>query len=185
MSKFKNFKRLQHERPEGSKANSVMNMEATVDATPQKLDRTLKAFTGMAQSIPTDIRPEAQIVLQCLFSVFEKNREVKEGVLKDWIFGFAQAGVPAQCTVTGVDDLIKRKYVSLRYEDGMPGDINNPKSIDCWVRYNEGLLKMVGEGGRSEGEMEKRVSETLDNIGLDKEIPSEDYTSPGTTDILE
>lgn len=172
--KFRNFKRLVHERPENAKATSVMNMEATVDATPQQLDKTLKGFIGMSQSIPQTLKPEAQIVMQCLFSVFEKNKEVKEGILKDWIFGFAQAGVPAQCTVAGVDALIRQDYIHLAYDDGMPGNISNPKSIDCWVRYNKKLLNMVGEAGTSNGESQKALNNTLDSLGLTNEIDSED-----------
>lgn len=178
MSDFKNFKRLEHQRPEDSKANSVMNMEATVDATPQKLDRPIKSFTGMAQSIPTFLKPEAQIVLQCLFSAFEKNREVKEGILKDWIFGFAQAGVPAECTVVGVDELIRQKFVRLVFDDGMPGNIQNPSSIDCWVRYETKLLDMVGESGTpaKENVLQSQTTQRLDELGLSEEITDEDTT---------
>jgi len=171
-----NFKQLKHERPQGAKAKSVMNLEVTVDSTPQKLSSTLKDFAGMTQNIPVFLEPEAQIVLQCLFSAFEKSREVREGLLKDWFFGFATAGVPVKLTACGMAELIKQKYIRLQDDSGGDASIENAGAIGCWVRYEKKLLDMISEGdsrGNKENTLQKNTNSLLKDAGLNNEIKDE------------
>jgi len=139
-----NFKKVPTTRPEGAKAKSVMGMEVVVDSTPQPL-RKLRNFAAACQSIPSSLKPEAQIVLQSVFSCFEKQRSVQEGLIGDLMWGFTQCGISEQLTFHGLKYLANDGYIKFQAPDGQFVDITSDQSGKAWVRYQDKLLNMVYE----------------------------------------
>lgn len=178
IDKNSTFKRLKHERPKDAKAASVMNLEATIDSTAQKLSRPLKTFSAAVLGIPKTISPEGQIVLQLLFSCFEKQHEVREGVLKDILFGFQVGGIPHALSMKGIGDLIKEGYLQLKAEDGSNATLDNSLSMNAWVRYTDKTLDLVQEGEKNtEGSLVKKTNTILNEIGFNTEIADESTSS--------
>ena len=128
-----------------SKEASVMSMDAVVDVKPQLL-RTLRPFYAASQSIPGHLRPEAQIVLQLLFSCFEKQRGVREGIVEDLVWGFEQAGTPMKLSIVGLKHLMDAGFISLRAPDNEPVSFQSSSVLRAWVTYEKPLLDMVYEG---------------------------------------
>jgi len=171
----KGFKRLQHERPSDAKARSVMNIEVEVDAKKQQLGKKLKAFSSYCLNIPSLMSPEAQIFMQLLMSVFEKQKEVREGILKDIIFGFASAGVPVKLSMTGAIECFKQGYLEFRGPDNSVITRANEiptNVIEFWVIYTPKLLNMVYESGPSTGIEQVKANEVLSQ-NFSKEINDE------------
>ena len=170
---------LKHERPEGAKAKSVMNLEFTVDAKKQELSKTIKSFASMEASIPPFFPPEAHIVLQALFSCFEQQKHVKEGVARDLIWGFAQGGIPTKLTLAGLNFLFEQKFLLLRAPDNSSVEkITDDKHLDSTVVYTDKILNLIyeGNGAKPDGSITKKSSAILSEIGLNEVIPDEDIT---------
>jgi hypothetical protein len=174
-----NFKRLKHERPKDAKANSVMNLEVEVDATPQKLGRKLRDFSSYCLNIPAMMSPESQIFMQLLMSVFEKKGEVREGLLKDIVFGFSAAGIPPALSMKGAIDCFKQGYLEFRTPGNFVITRNNEiptNLIDCFVIYTDKLLDMTYERGAPSNEQQK-IANSILKENFKKEIPGEDSSS--------
>lgn len=127
------------------KAKSVMNLEVEVDSDlkPQELTQTIRPFYDMAQSIPSHLAPQAQIVLQAIFACFERQKDVKEGKLKDMVWGFEQCGFAPRLTLDGIVLLIKAGYLKLQAPDNTDIDLTSSKVDEAWVRYEKKLLDLV------------------------------------------
>jgi hypothetical protein len=131
--------------PEGVTQDvSAMGMEAVVDPTPQPL-RTIKPFVQAIKSVPTTIPPEAQIVLHALLACFEKQKNIKEGVIKDLIWGFSQSGIPDGCTALGLKQLDNLGYIKIQAPDMSIIDVSGAGFLDSWVKYQPKLLELVYE----------------------------------------
>lgn len=148
------FKHVPTTRPKGAVARSVMGLEATVDATPQPL-RKLRRFAAACHSIPSSLKPEAQIVLQAIFSCFEKQKTVSEGLIGDLIWGFAQCGLADTLTFNGLRFLAEGGYVKFQAPDGSFVEITSDQASKAWVRYQEKLLKMVYEDSHANITLER------------------------------
>lgn len=135
-------KKLDTTPPEGSKAVSSFAIEAQVENKPQELKK-IRPFHAMSKSIPMLLKPEAQIVLQALFSCFERQKEVKEGKLEDFVWGFEQGGIPGPCTVLGIDALQRAGYIKLQAPDNTFVEMTKDNVKHLWVRYQPNLLAMV------------------------------------------
>lgn len=147
------FKKLDSHAPEGAKQHqSVMTLEATVENTgPQKL-KPIRAFSEMVHGFESsaasaDLPGEGQIVLQNFFDVFEKQQSVKEGLVKDIVFGFtvnSPAGLDlTKLIVIGLVQLFKKGYIKFRAPDGTLVDNNTDHIMECWVQYEKKLLDLV------------------------------------------
>ncbi len=143
-----NYKRLDSTPPPGSKAKSVMTVEATVEVRPQAL-RTIRPQRIACLRIPPGLDPLGQYVLTLLFACFEKQQNVKEGVLGDLIFGFEASGIPPDKTLSGLSVLHRAGY--LKFQSPSPDnsyvDFTCDRVLDAWVRYQPALLEMVYEEG--------------------------------------
>lgn len=132
---------------------SVMNIEATVDATPQELQnkRKIVAFEVAVLRIPAVLTPASQIVLQCLFSVFAKNQSIGEGLVGDIIWGFSQptegipGGIPPELTTQGLTQLNKLGFVKFQAKDNTYIDFNSDKITGAIVRYQNKLKDLIYE----------------------------------------
>lgn len=129
--------------PQG-KDIGVMNVEAVVDATQQKL-KELRPFHSATKQVPTTLIPEAQIVMQSLFACFTRQHAVQEGIVNDLIWGFAQAGIPAECTRVGLRALAKDGYIKFQGPDNSDVSVDADKIDQCWVRYQKKLSDLVYE----------------------------------------
>lgn len=129
-------------RPADAKATSVMNMEATVDVKPQELLK-LRPFNVAIMGIPATIKPEAQIVLQALLSCFEEKQCIKEGLIEDVVWGFAECGIPPACTMIGLKELHLLGYVKFQGPDNSWVDIESDSINRAWIRYTHKVLDMA------------------------------------------
>ena len=116
-----------------------MTLEATVDSKPQEL-RVLRPYSQSQSHIPTDMPAEAQIVMHALFDCFDKQKEVKEGVIVDLVWGFQQSGISDALTVGGLAQLEERGYVKFQAPDNAFVDIKSTQIDKAWVRYQKKLL---------------------------------------------
>lgn len=142
MIDFGKLKRLDTTAVADGKTKSVMTLEATVENKPQEL-RLLKPYFISSMAIPGSLSQQAQIVLHSLFSCFERQQSVKEGLLEDLVFGFEAAGVPIRLTIDGVRHLMNTGYLSLRDPHGEAIDFSSSKVLKAWVSYEPKLLEMV------------------------------------------
>lgn len=141
----KNFKHLDTTSVDDGRSKSVMTMEATVDVKPQEL-RQLRSFQGMVLQIPTNMPAEAQMVMQALFSCFEKQKSVQEGLIGDLMWGFTQTNIPAELTLNGLKQLQRLGYVKFRTPDNVFIDFTNEHIEKSFVVYEPKLLDYVYGG---------------------------------------
>lgn len=109
---------------------------------PQELKR-IRPFFALAQSIPTTLPAEAQLVLRALFDCFEKAGAVEEGIVEELLWGFAQCGIPRNLTGVGLFQLEKAGYVKFQTRDGAYVSFVSAHTQDSWIRYQPTLLEMV------------------------------------------
>ena len=140
------YKHLNSTPPEGSKASSVMTLEATIENNPQPL-RTVRPHRIACLRIPPALDPVGQFVMSMLFACFEKQRSVKEGALGDLVFGFEASGIPPEKTLTGLDALRRSGYIKFQAPepDNTYVDFNSDNVLNAWVRYQPAFLEMVYE----------------------------------------
>jgi hypothetical protein len=142
------FNKLDSTPPTGSKVRSSLTAEIVVDPTPQPL-RVLRPFARSCLQIPSLLKEEAQIVLQALFSCFEKQEAVKEGLVGDLIWGFCQCQIPVRLTVVGLQELERQGYVKFQAPDNTFVDLTTDQAAKAWVRYQPKLLEMIYEDSAS------------------------------------
>lgn len=145
---IKDFKHLDTKQVDDGRTKSVMTLEATVDYKPQEL-RHQRSFAGMILQIPTNIPPEAQIVLQALFACFEHQKSVQEGLIGDLLWGFQQndqTPIPAELTMNGLKQLGVLDYVKFRSKDHMFIDFSSDRIEEAFVIYQPKLLDFVYGG---------------------------------------
>lgn len=138
------FRKLDSTPPPGSKAKSVMTLEATVEVKPQPL-RTVRPLVHAVGDIPCLLPAEAQIVLIHLLGIFEEKQSVKEGTVGDLLFGCENANPPLPWALTfaGINQLARCGYVTFQAPDNeaMIGD--EDKVLDAWIKYTSKLLDLV------------------------------------------
>lgn len=142
------FKHLDSTPPSSSKAVSSMTMEAVVENKPQEL-RVVKPFNVACLSIPGNLPGAAQITLQCFFSCFEQQKNVKEGLIGDILWGFEQAGIPIQCSIDGLRELHRLGYLKFQAKDNEFVSFDSDKIQSAFIRYEKKLLDMVYENPTS------------------------------------
>lgn len=134
-------------QPDG-KTKSVMNLEVTVDScAPQPL-RVLRPFESMVLRIPQGLPSQATIVLQLLFSCFEKAQVVSEGLIGDMLWGFAQLAqpIPPELTLTGLRQLERRGFLKFQAKDNEYISLDSDQASSAWIRYQPKLLELVYDG---------------------------------------
>lgn len=137
-------KALDTRPPEGSKIVSSFGLEAQVDVKPQEL-RKLRPFSSATKQIPSTLKPEAQIVLNAIFSCFDRQKSVQEGLIDDLVWGFEQAGIPGPCTVIGLKFLAADDYIKFQAPDNQFVEMTKENIAKLSVRYTPKLLNMVYE----------------------------------------
>ena len=139
------FKNLDTKPPEDSKARSSFAIEAEIENKPQELKK-IRSFFAMTNSVPTTLKPEAQIVLQALFSCFDRQGSVQEGKLEDLTWGFEQVGIPGPATIMGLKYLNEAGYVKFQAPDNQYTEMTKDNVRHLWVRYQPKLMELVYEG---------------------------------------
>ena len=142
------LRQLNSAAPQGAKQTAMSGaMEVVVDATMQQLNK-MRTFEAMTMQVPAMLPPEAQMVLQLLFSCFEKQKNVEEGIIKDITWGFAQCTppIPPDLTLKGLEQLRTQGYVKFQGQDNSYVLSLSQKIEDCWLRYQPKLLSMVYSG---------------------------------------
>ena len=127
--------------------SSVMKLEATIENPGKQKLKKIRPFEACCLRIPGGMPTEGQMVLKCLFDIFEKHGSVQEGQVKDLIWGFQQSAVHPGQTIKGLQDLMKAGYISLEAPDNTPTDFSSDLVVEAFVRYKRPLLEMVYEGG--------------------------------------
>jgi len=129
------------------KTRSVMNLEVTVDDYKPQALRKLRPYAVMSLHTPTNLPAEATIVLQLLFTCFEKAQAVSEGLIGDMLWGFAQVHppVPPELTLNGLKQLAKLSYIKFQAPDNTFVDLASDRSSSSWIRYQPKLLDLVYE----------------------------------------
>lgn len=135
--------KLEKTVPQNTADHSIMQIEATVDATPQELRKKIKPFYQAAKDIPSILPPESQIVLHALFSCFDKQKRIEEGKVKDMVWGFEQSGIPPGASLVGLKQLENLKYISFQGADGGVVSILSDSLPEMWVKYEDKLLDLV------------------------------------------
>ena len=131
------------------KTRSVMNLEVTVDDYKPQALRKLRPYAVMSLHTPPNLSAEATIVLQLLFTCFEKANAVSEGLIGDMLWGFAQVDppVPPELTLNGLKQLAKLGYVKFQAPDNSYTDLRSDQATSAWIRYQPKLLDLVYEVG--------------------------------------
>ncbi len=142
------IKNLDSKPPEGSAVKSSFALEAQIENKPQELKK-IRSFFAMTNSVPSSLKPEAQIVLQALFSCFDKQKTVQEGKIDDLVWGFEQAGIPGPAVVVGLAQLEKDGFVRFQAPDNQYVEMTKDNITSLWVRYEKKLLELVYEGASS------------------------------------
>jgi len=141
----KDIKHLDSTPPEGvTVPKSVMTLEAEVVVDPQPLKK-LRGYAQMSRDVSTLLPAEAQITLHALFSCFDKQKNVQEGLIGDLLFGFEVGGVPRNCSFMGLQQLQRAGYIKFQAKDNTYVDIMSDLIGSAWVRYQPKLLEMVYE----------------------------------------
>lgn len=139
----KNFKHLDSAPAvSNGKARSVMTMEAVVDVKPQEL-RKFKSFEAMVMNIPGHLPAEGQLVLQAIFSCFEKQKSISEGLVGDMLWGFGQAGIPPELTLNGLKQLESHLYIKFKAPDGTVIGPSSTHFEKAFVHYMPKLTDCV------------------------------------------
>jgi hypothetical protein len=126
---------------------SVMTLEATVDVKPQAL-KAVRPFFTMSNNIPSILPPEAQMVLQALFSCFDRQQSVQEGLIGDLLWGFAECGLPPELTLVGLKILNEYGYLKFQAPDNSYISVESEHIGKAWVRYEKKILDMVYVGDK-------------------------------------
>jgi hypothetical protein len=118
------------------------------DTKKQDLLTVRKKYRG-PKEIPADIGQNgvAALVFIGLLNCFKKARDVKEGELKDIIWGFVQCGNEDRAVAAGITALRGMGY--LYYTDPLGNKIsehNYDPSKKIWVRYSPKFLNLLQEG---------------------------------------
>jgi len=143
MTKDKRLVHLDSTPPEGTTGKvSVATMEAVVENNPQPL-KILKPYSQTGGCVPVFLQPEAQIVMHALFSCFERQKTVQEGLVGDLLWGFEQCGIPAGCSAVGLVELEKQGYVKFQTPDNAFINFQSTKIGEAWLRYQQKLLDMI------------------------------------------
>lgn len=121
---------------------SVMNLEAVVDPTPQKL-RRIRPYVLSQHQVPKDIPAEAQVVLHNILSCFDRQKSIQEGLIGDLMWGFAQCGIPENCTAVGLKELEKLGYVKFQAPDNTYVKMSDDAASKAWVRYQPKILDIA------------------------------------------
>lgn len=116
-----------------------------IDTTPQPLNK-IRPFAAMSKEVPTLLMPEAQIVMHNLFSCFDRQNSVQEGLIGDLIWGFSLCGTPRELTMKGLMQLESAGYVKFQAPDGTMVSMDSDLAAKAWVRYQPKLLDMVYSG---------------------------------------
>lgn len=130
--------------PEGvvTKSQSVMNIEAVIDSTPQEL-RTMRTYSAMLKDVPKSLSPEGQIVLHAIFACFDRQGKIEEGKFEDLVWGFEQADIPRGCTLIGIKELGKKGYFKFQSPDNAIVDIGSDLIGNAWIKYTPKLMDLV------------------------------------------
>lgn len=121
---------------------SVGTMEATVENKPQLL-RKIKPYSQTGATVPVLIKPEAQVVMHALFSCFDRQKEVREGLVGDLLWGFEQCGIPAGCSAVGLMELNNQGYLKFQAPDNTYINFQSDQIGKAWIRYQKKLLDMI------------------------------------------
>lgn len=115
-----------------------------IDTTPQKLN-TLRPYNAMVLQIPLNLNPLASTVLQLLFSCFEKQKTISEGLIGDLMWGFAQMEppMPPEATFRGIVELYRKGYIKFQAPDNSFVSPESDAIERSWVRYQPKLLSMI------------------------------------------
>ena len=89
------------------------------------------------------------MVLQALFSCFERAGSVDEGLVGDFIWGFQQCGIPPALTINGLKDLQARRFIKFQAKDNSYTDFSSDLITSAFVRYQSPILQMVYESSNS------------------------------------
>ena len=114
---------------------------AELDGRPQEL-RKLRPFLSYAE-VPGHLPQAAQDFLQLLFSCFDRQGFVAEGLIGDILFGYEAVGVDPLHTLVGLGLLHKEGYVEFQAKDGSLVDMASDKIASASVRYKKKLLDLV------------------------------------------
>jgi hypothetical protein len=127
---------------------SVMNLEVTVDDYKPQTLRTIRPYGKMTLQIPCGLNDEASMVLMLLFDCFDKAGEVKEGLVGDLLWGFAQIHppVPPTLTLQGLRHLYNQNFIKFQAPDNSYVDFTSSQMERAFVRYQPSLLALVYEG---------------------------------------
>lgn len=133
-------------RPNGTRDVMASSINAIVDSTPQLL-RPIRPFLDAITPAPLSLPENARLVLDSLLSCFRKEGYVREGKIKDVLFGF-QVTYPNELdkVAYGIVDLRREGYVKFIAPDGIDVDENCDKLSECWLGYTQKLLDHVYGG---------------------------------------
>lgn len=130
--------------PGDMRGRPVASVEATVEISPQKLrTKVMRPFEEACWSIPMDISENARKVMRCLIDCFTKAGEVREGIVKDVLWGFEVSGHSPVDTAYGLVDLKRAGYVGFEAPDGTEVDEHSQFLAQCWLTYKRKLLDIV------------------------------------------
>ena len=142
--------------PRGKEFSSS-SMTAYVENKPQIL-RPIKPYGSAVASIPPNLSQPSVEVLHALFSCFEKQGYVKEGLVKDLIWGFVDiAGMAPQKIAYGLFDLAREGFIRFQAPDGSYVGEDCKFFKDCTICYTKKLLDLVYERGGDEKRFQKII----------------------------
>lgn len=99
---------------------------------------------NMWARVPTgELSENAKLVLWSLLSCFEKAGDVREGLVKDVLWGFQVSGHEPEKVAYGLVDLKRAGFVGFETPDGVETDEHCSHLADCWLTYKPRLLDVL------------------------------------------
>lgn len=138
-------------RPVGNRDLMSSSIIAHVDNKPQLLRSLTPKGISLAMNriaVDSSLTEPGREVLYALFSCFQKQGSIQEGVVKDVIFGFVDVGKMDPVKVAhGLVDLRRMGYVEFVAPDNTIVDEHCSNLKECWLRYTKKLMGLVHEKG--------------------------------------
>lgn len=122
------------------KETTAAAITVQVDTT-QQLLRPIRPAATFTMPVTTE---NGRYVLEGLWKCFKKAGFVKEGLIKDLLWGFVDVcGYTPEKVAYGLVDLHRAGYVKFIAPDNAEVDEHATRLGECWLKYTDKLIALV------------------------------------------
>jgi hypothetical protein len=131
-----------NEKESIEKLKAGVNDKITLNTVGPRL-KVMKPFYHGLISLPEEIKENtaAYVVFYNLQQCYEQSGNVSEGIVEDVIWGFRQAGIPANTTWKGINDLKKLGF--MYFHDGTGRVVLGDATEKVWYKWTLKFLDLL------------------------------------------